>query len=285
MSDMLNTTGASPEPPQVLSADVPCIGCGYNLRTLARSAICPECARPVMDSLHWRNLHLADVRWLARLHRGTALMGVAAVFMTAVLMLVVFNAMFGGTIYIELGLMGGFTLMTFFWVAGVWVGMAAEPVLRTRAGLRWANRLLAAASLPCIGVLVTYWVLTKWFSPGLYLPNWLAATVYILMYVIAYLSPMLVCLYFRDMDERGHRPALKGINTLIAAILGLGLTVVITALVLQAVLHVQLSSAIVLLIMLATYVASIALGVVGLVGHWRMFSRAMSGRRSNGDPD
>lgn len=33
-----------------LRQDLPCVGCGYNLRTLPHSGICPECGRPVSDS-------------------------------------------------------------------------------------------------------------------------------------------------------------------------------------------------------------------------------------------
>jgi hypothetical protein len=32
-------------------ADVPCVGCGYNVRGALASGLCPECARPVGDSL------------------------------------------------------------------------------------------------------------------------------------------------------------------------------------------------------------------------------------------
>lgn len=33
-----------------LRQDHPCVGCGYNLRTLPHAGICPECGRPVSDS-------------------------------------------------------------------------------------------------------------------------------------------------------------------------------------------------------------------------------------------
>lgn len=32
-------------------ADIPCLGCGYNLKTLAVSSKCPECGRCVGESL------------------------------------------------------------------------------------------------------------------------------------------------------------------------------------------------------------------------------------------
>jgi uncharacterized repeat protein (TIGR04138 family) len=34
-----------------INGDVPCSGCGYNLRTLKADALCPECGREVADSV------------------------------------------------------------------------------------------------------------------------------------------------------------------------------------------------------------------------------------------
>lgn len=33
-----------------VAVDMPCIGCGYNLRTLAVATACPECSRPIEDT-------------------------------------------------------------------------------------------------------------------------------------------------------------------------------------------------------------------------------------------
>ena len=39
-----------PEPPTI-DGDVPCMECGYNLRTLSVKGLCPECGLEVMDSI------------------------------------------------------------------------------------------------------------------------------------------------------------------------------------------------------------------------------------------
>jgi len=39
------------------------MGCGYNLRSLPRQGICPECAKGVEQSLAARPLELADGRF------------------------------------------------------------------------------------------------------------------------------------------------------------------------------------------------------------------------------
>lgn len=52
----------------VFARDVPCIGCGYNLRTMNVSEICPECARKCADSL--ASLHAGRADQLARIASG-----------------------------------------------------------------------------------------------------------------------------------------------------------------------------------------------------------------------
>jgi len=52
----------------VIDTDLCCVSCGYNLRTLAPNAICPECAFPVRQSIMDR--HGADLKWLRSIHRG-----------------------------------------------------------------------------------------------------------------------------------------------------------------------------------------------------------------------
>src|SRR5262245_18738214 len=41
-----------------INYDLRCVRCGYNLRTLARDAVCPECALPVRDSVRSTSLQL-----------------------------------------------------------------------------------------------------------------------------------------------------------------------------------------------------------------------------------
>ena len=57
-----------------VTADVACIKCEYNLRTLKLDGVCPECGRSVRDSLRPEALWLADPSWLGRLRAGFALM-------------------------------------------------------------------------------------------------------------------------------------------------------------------------------------------------------------------
>ena len=52
-----------------INQDVACISCEYNLRTISPKVSCPECGKPVVDSLKVR-LCFADPAWLKKLIRG-----------------------------------------------------------------------------------------------------------------------------------------------------------------------------------------------------------------------
>lgn len=66
----------SPLARQVLDAggriigDAPCVGCGYNLRTLSADGVCPECALPVAQSLRGHFLRFGPPTWVRGLARG-----------------------------------------------------------------------------------------------------------------------------------------------------------------------------------------------------------------------
>ena len=50
--------------------DLPCFKCGYNLRSLALDATCPECASPIQDTIRFGWLQFADPAWLRRIRQG-----------------------------------------------------------------------------------------------------------------------------------------------------------------------------------------------------------------------
>jgi hypothetical protein len=57
------------EPPMVLG-DVPCSGCGYNLRGLPTAGICPECGRAVEFTLRGNLLRFASSEYLRQIDLG-----------------------------------------------------------------------------------------------------------------------------------------------------------------------------------------------------------------------
>lgn len=59
--------------PDVIPGDVACVSCGYNLRSLASSANCPECGQPVMRTVG-NPLIYADQNWLERVRSGAKML-------------------------------------------------------------------------------------------------------------------------------------------------------------------------------------------------------------------
>jgi hypothetical protein len=60
-----------------LAVDAPCVGCGYNLRTLKPEAVCPECAQSVAYSIRGYFLRSASPGWVRDLARGSLLVLIA----------------------------------------------------------------------------------------------------------------------------------------------------------------------------------------------------------------
>jgi hypothetical protein len=63
-------TIVSDKPPSLVSTDIYCRRCGYNLRNLSTNALCPECAAPVSQSLHGDWIGVSDSHWVSRLKTG-----------------------------------------------------------------------------------------------------------------------------------------------------------------------------------------------------------------------
>ena len=59
-----------------IDLDLPCVACGYNLRTGLPDGTCPECGASVSQSIVRSRLHFADPVWLRRLAWGAVCMAV-----------------------------------------------------------------------------------------------------------------------------------------------------------------------------------------------------------------
>src|SRR5687768_15434828 len=57
-------TAPPPDPAAVAAATLHCIDCGYDLRGLPAENNCPECGRPVLDTLERDTLRFRDPFWL-----------------------------------------------------------------------------------------------------------------------------------------------------------------------------------------------------------------------------
>ena len=63
--------------PTDVSQDMPCLGCGYNLRGLRSDGRCPECGKPVRHTLDGDLLSFGPRAYLRKLRRGVLLLLIA----------------------------------------------------------------------------------------------------------------------------------------------------------------------------------------------------------------
>lgn len=146
--------------------DLPCITCGYNLRSLPMGGRCPECNSTIESALHHGWLMFADPRWLRRLRSGVTLIlwTLLAAVLNYIGFMVTLNIMFTASSGAPDEL---FTLAPYVvigvGIAAVWLVSAFKltmpepthvPDGRSRRGTlaKWA---LAMSILPIFSVIIT----------------------------------------------------------------------------------------------------------------------------------
>lgn len=106
--------------------DMPCISCGYNLRSLDMRGICPECATQVAKSLDGFTMQTAPREYVALLHKGLVwtMWGIIAT------MLLMLGSFVLGAMLAARGLPAGGTrtVMSFGNIAGVGVTIATACI-------------------------------------------------------------------------------------------------------------------------------------------------------------
>jgi len=276
-----------------ISADIPCVECEYNLRTLSTSSRCPECGRPVDESLRFyreNSLWLADRRWLRKLRAGTTLMFVAAIGLTISLFLEIWLDELrqnGFVIHLFIGRLG----VVILWGWGVFLVTASQPratEATSRKILRWFTRLCSVVALLPLLYLLSLLVfgVRSSVSPDVYMR--VVNSLLILLSMLPFFNSLAVCLYCRPMGKKGYRPGLGRLNTIIACLLGFGLPVWVFLLV---ALRSRPSWVPIYMGrfgvwgMLLLYLVCFILGIISLIAHRRMFNRILAFRTSEASSD
>lgn len=113
----------------IVETDLPCVGCGYNLRTRPLDGTCPECGQSVSYTLQFPRLSRSAPRWLTSLVNSVTVLLAAFGFAVA-------------CFWIDrrrdepLPVLLGTTAWALAWFA-VWLLTRPEPGVRRRSAVRW----------------------------------------------------------------------------------------------------------------------------------------------------
>ncbi|MCH7703089.1 MAG: hypothetical protein IID37_15525 [Planctomycetes bacterium] len=245
-------------------ADVRCVECGYNLRTLHVTAQCPECGHLVLHSLTADELVFSDTKWLRRVRSGVTLLVTALLGPIALaLIIVLLNLLPIGIVNrIPLGVIHflvDHALKPFLILGaiGIWRATSPNPLPtgdRVSRLLRPIARWMGMVPAVLLG------------SP-LMGPAWQNPVAAVLAIFAVFVSLPLTLYYVRELALRGRRPGLRtAINVAIVVVTagGLGL----------AVLDTRLPSAVVRCVQLVL-VSGYLLSLIVFIACRRMLSSAV----------
>jgi hypothetical protein len=143
---------------ELVAADMPCVGCGYNLRMQPANGRCPECAKPVADTMA-----VTITRWgpaeIRKLGRSLAWMAGAML------------GMFAASLVCELAGVGvgdqPFLVLFLLCMLGIYVvahWRATSMAMARGDILRWFSRAGIIAAL--VGLPIVTFVIVRIFFPG-----------------------------------------------------------------------------------------------------------------------
>jgi len=148
----------------VIAADVVCSACGYNLRSLASTAACPECGRPVADSLSRQAMWYHDNQRLRNLAGGinAVILELGVLILVTVTILVIWQiqiVLFGSLLYFVAALNLGIPGCLLVGAMGgrghdrrsVWMGRALIGFASARFLLLFASMICLRTDFPWIG--------------------------------------------------------------------------------------------------------------------------------------
>ena len=201
--------------------DLPCFGCRYNLRTLAASAVCPECGIPIRRTLEHGWLLFADPAWLRRLRGGLSQLLLTLLVWPIGIAVIVTYAVFAAADEPDPIVMAVMTwsigvVFIALWLFGVWRVTTPEPATNSGRGpARLGTWIRALHVLALVAFAATFYISSGFEeTPSPAVIDWLRnlgpAAVTWMAYTLGFL---LLLAHLRRLARRVVKPTLRKLLT------------------------------------------------------------------------
>ncbi|MBL4700740.1 MAG: hypothetical protein JKX85_05715 [Phycisphaeraceae bacterium] len=165
-----------------IAEDLPCVGCGYLLRSLQPDRDCPECGRPVGDTTRLQRLKRYPLAWLKQMQLGLQLTQITSVIFT--LAMVIFTVSLQQNM--RMAASATLTMVDVLLVAILFPGavgfwLLTQPYQHNACVINWRRLarfitltsvigfvlcLIIPAITETLGLFETMGILTAWFAIG-----------------------------------------------------------------------------------------------------------------------
>ena len=178
---------------QAISEDLPCVGCGYLLRSLKPSGDCPECGRAVSDTTRVQRLKNYPMIWLKQMRLGLRLMQITCVLFAMAVLIFAINIQQNMRMTSSMTLTAVdilFVAVLFPGAAGFWLltqpYQSKEKLTTARRIARFMTVSSVVGFVFClvippitekIGLFETMSLLTAWFAIGAFAMLWHASSI------------------------------------------------------------------------------------------------------------
>ena len=189
---------AATDSPAGTAPDILCLKCGYDIRGLDESGVCPECATSVAFSKRYGRLDHADPLFV-----HTTAIGVTLLVVATIISLLYTGAAFAAP-YITMDIPAAIvqTIMrisgglTYLQAVAIWYLLAPE----TCAGVR-VDRSAKSIILRWVAVICTLRITPRFFDFNPFIRQWSYGAMEIVVHVLIYLR-------LRDLGRRAPEPRL-----------------------------------------------------------------------------
>jgi hypothetical protein len=165
-----------------IDEDLPCIGCGYLLRSMSPDGNCPECGKAVSQTTQIQRLRRYPENWLKQMRIGLGLIQLTCVMFAAAILLFAINLQQN----MRMTMSASLTVVDILFVCSLFPGMAGfllltqpyksdESMFAARKLARFMTATSIIAFVACllipkvmdhIGMFETMGIITTWFAIG-----------------------------------------------------------------------------------------------------------------------